>query len=125
MNYFLIKDSCRDGDHEYYDYVPVKTKMTNKDLSNNKNFWEENFLGWQFHNIEQDSNNDWWGGMRIVSIYDWKPLTKEQFEVLDNVMGAWSLDQIIEEGEENWCHHENNNEKYGLISCTEYYKENA
>ena len=24
MNYFLIKDSCRDGDHEYYDYVPVE-----------------------------------------------------------------------------------------------------
>mgnify|MGYP000341742660 CR=1 FL=1 len=72
MNYFLIKDMCRDGDHEYYDYVPVETTMTHEDLRNNKNFWEECFLAWQFHYIEQDSNNDWWGGMRIVSIYDWK-----------------------------------------------------
>lgn len=128
MNYFLIKDMCRDGDHEYYDYVPVETTMTHEDLRNNKNFWEENFLGWQFHYIEQDSNNDWWGGMRIVSIYDWKPLTEEQYEVLDDVIGAWSLDQIIEEGEENWLPHEDNYEHYGLddlIPCTEYNKEDA
>ena len=77
--------------------------------------------------IEQDSNNDWWGGMRIVSIYDWKPLTKEQYEVLDDVIGAWSLDQIIEEGEENWLPHKDNYEDYGLdlIPCTEYNKEDA
>jgi len=129
MNYFLIKDSCRDGDHEYYDCVPVETKMTHEDMRNNKNFWEESFLGWQWHYIEQDESNDWWGGMRIVSIYDWKPITKEQYEVLDDVIGAWSLDQIIEEGEENWLPHENNYEHYGLeldlIPCTEYNKENA
>lgn len=129
MNYFLIKDSCRDGEHEYYDCVPVATKMTHEDMRNNKNFWEENFLGWQWHYIEQDESNDWWGGMRIVSIYDWKPITKEQYEVLDDVIGAWSLDQIIEMGEENWLPHENNYEHYGLeedlIPCTEYNKENA
>tara|TARA_Y100000361_G_scaffold18483_1_gene14365 strand:- start:206 stop:595 length:390 start_codon:yes stop_codon:yes gene_type:complete len=126
LNYFLIKDSCRDGDHEYYDYVPVETTMTSEDLRNNKNFWEESFLGWQWHYIEQDESNDWWSGMRIVSIYDWKPITKEQYEVLDDVIGAWSLDQIIEQGEENWLPHEDNYEHYGLddlIPCTEYNKE--
>ena len=128
LNYFLIKDSCRDGDHEYYDYVPVETTMTSEDLRNNKNFWEESFLGWQWHYIEQDESNDWWAGLRIVSIYDWKPITKEQYEVLDDVIGAWSLDQIIEQGEENWLPHEDNYEHYGLddlIPCTEYNKENA
>jgi hypothetical protein len=77
MNYFLIKDSCRDGEHEYYDCVPVVTKMTH--------------------------------------------------EVLDDVIGGWSLDQIIEMGEENWLPHEDNYEHYGLdlIPCTEYNKENA
>ena len=126
LNYFLIKDSCRDGDHEYYDYVPVETTMTSEDLRNNKNFWEESFLGWQWHYIEQDESNDWWSGMRIVSIYDWKPITKEQYEVLDDVIGAWSLDKIIEQGEENWLPHEDNYEHYGLddlIPCTEYNKE--
>jgi len=32
MNYFLITDMCRDGDHEYYDYVAVETKMTRKQI---------------------------------------------------------------------------------------------
>ena len=77
MNYFLIKDSCRDGDHEYYDEVVVETKMTHKNLRENKNFWEECFLAWQFHHIEQDSNDDWWAGLRIVSIYDFKSITKK------------------------------------------------
>ena len=28
MNYFLIELHNRDGDKEYYDYVPVEAKMT-------------------------------------------------------------------------------------------------
>ena len=98
LNYFLIKDHCRDGEHEYYDEVVVETKMTHKDLRENKNFWEECFLAWQFHHIEQDSNDDWWAGLRIVSIYDFKSITKEQYEVFADVIGAWSLEHIIKEG---------------------------
>ena len=125
LNYFLIKDHCRDGENEYYDDVVVETKMTHKDLIENKNFWEECFLAWQFHHIEQDSNDDWWAGLRIVSIYDFKSITKEQYEVLDDVIGAWSLDQIIKDGNDSWCPHDNNNEQYGLIPCTEYNKKKA
>ena len=48
MNYFLITDNCRDGEHEYYDYIAVETKMTLEELEDNKDFWEESFLAWQF-----------------------------------------------------------------------------
>ena len=56
MNYFLIMDKNRDGEHEYYDHVPVKTEMTLEELDENKNFWEVCFLAWQFGWIEQDDD---------------------------------------------------------------------
>ena len=112
MNYFLIKDHCRDGEHEYYDDIAVETKMTYEELEDNKDFWEECFLAWQFHHIEQDNNDEWWGGLRIVSIYDFKSITKKQYEVLDNVIGSWSLENIIEQGKWNYSPSDENFKDY-------------
>ena len=114
MNYFLITDMCRDGDHEYYDYVAVETKMTHKELDDNKNFWEECFLAWQFGWIEQEYDDDWWADNRIVRIYGIQTITKEQFEVLDDVTGGWSLEKIIEQGEGDWTPSDENLKHYGL-----------
>ena len=114
LNYFLITDMCRDGDHEYYDYVAVETKMTRKQIDDNKNFWEECFLAWQFGWIEQQFDDDWWADNRIVRIYGIQTITKEQFEVLDDVTGGWSLEKIIEQGEGDWTPSDENLEHYGL-----------
>jgi len=98
MNYFLITDMCRDGDHEYYDYVAVETKMTSEEVKDNKDFWEECFLAWQFGWVELDSNDDWWVDNRIVRIEDVREITKEQFKVLNDLTGGWSLEDIRERG---------------------------
>jgi len=98
MNYFLITDMCRDGDHEYYDYVAVETKMTSEEVKNNKDFWEVCFLSWQFGHIELDSNDDWWADNRIVRIEDVKEITKKQFKVLADLTGGWSLENIMYRG---------------------------
>ncbi len=114
LNYFLITDMCRDGDHEYYDYVAVETKMTRKQIDDNKNFWEECFLAWQFGWIQQEYDDDWWADNRIVRIDGIRTITKEQFEVLDDVTGGWSLEKIIEQGEGDWTPSDENLEHYGL-----------
>jgi len=119
MNYFLITDMCRDGDHEYYDYVAVETKMTRKQIDDNKNFWEESFLAWQFGWIQQEYDDDWWADNRIVRIYGIQTLTKEQFEVLDDVTGGWSLENIIEQGEGDWTPSDENLKHYGLDELDE------
>jgi|TARA_R110002126_G_C10304193_1_gene487348 hypothetical protein len=113
MNYFLITDNCRDGEHEYYDYIAVETKMTYEELEDNKDFWEECFLAWQFGYTEQ-VGDDWWSDNRIVSIYTQVPLTKNQYDVLSDVTGAWTLEQIIKNGEGNWTPSDENSKHYEL-----------
>ena len=114
MNYFLITDMCRDGDHEYYDYVAVETKMTSEEVKDNKSFWEECFLAWQFGWIEQEFDDDWWADNRIVRIESIKKLTKEQFKVLNDLTGGWSLEDIMERGGADWTPLSENEAHYGL-----------
>ncbi len=114
LNYFLITDICRDGEHEYYDYVPIETEMTFQELRKNKDFWKESFLAWQFGWIEQEFDDDWWADNRIVRIYGIQKLTKEQFEVFDELTGGWSLKKIIKYGENDWMPSSQNLEHYGL-----------
>lgn len=113
MNYFLITDNCRDGEHEYYDYIAVETKMTLEELEDNKDFWEESFLAWQFGYTEQ-VGGDWWSDNRIVSIYTKQPITKTKYVVLSELIGAWSLEQIIKNGEGDWTPSDENLKHYGL-----------
>ena len=114
LNYFLITDICRDGDHEYYDYVPVETEMNFQELKENKDFWEESFLAWQFGWTEQDDFDEWWADLRVVSVYGIQKITKQQYKMFDKLIGAWSLAHIIEEGENDWMPSSKNLEHYGL-----------
>tara|TARA_B100000029_G_scaffold217346_1_gene215131 strand:+ start:661 stop:1041 length:381 start_codon:yes stop_codon:yes gene_type:complete len=114
MNYFLITDMCHDGDYEYYDYVAVETKMTSKEVYDNKGFWEECFLAWQFGWVEQVVDNDWWTNGRIVTIEDVTEITKEQFKVLNDLIGGWSLEDIMEWGGTDWTPLSENEAHYGL-----------
>ena len=114
LNYFLITDICRDGEHEYYDYVPVETEMTYQELKGNKDFWEESFLAWQFGWIEQDDFDDWWADLRVVSVYGIQKITKQQYKMFDKLIGAWSLENIIISGENDWMPSSKNLERYGL-----------
>ena len=113
MNYFLITNNCRDGEHEYYDYIAVETKMTLEELEDNKDFWEESFLAWQFGYTVQ-VGDDWWADNRIVSIYTHKTLTKNQYDVLSDVTSGWSLESIIKQGDSYWTPSDQNLKHYGL-----------
>jgi len=112
MNYFLITDMCRDGDHEYYDYVAVETKMTSKEVYDNKGFWEECFLAWQFGWIEQDDDGWWWSDCRIVTICNIQQLTKKEYDVISKYLGGFHLEQIIDDGGGDFQPNEKNMEKY-------------
>jgi hypothetical protein len=96
-NHFLIIDHNRDGEHEYYDSVLVSTSMSEAEMDDNQNSWEESFLYWQFGGIqeEEDENGDIWSDHRIVSIYEFKPVPEENVPVLDQYFGTFDLDEII------------------------------
>jgi hypothetical protein len=103
MNYFLITDHNKDGEHEYYDQVLVKTTRTAAQLNADHKDWQQNFLAWQFGYVFLDDLIDaWWSDNRIVSIYDWKQVPKKDFDVLDKHIGSFSLEQIIKDGEETF-----------------------
>lgn len=106
MNYFLITDHNRDGEHEYYDEVLVKTTMTAAQLNADHKDWQQNFLAWQFGYVVLDivlnKNPTWWSDNRIVSIYHWEQVPKKDFDVLDKYKGSFSLEQIIKDGEETF-----------------------
>jgi hypothetical protein len=112
MNYFLIMDKNRDGEHEYYDHVPVETEMTFEELDENKNFWEVCFLAWQFGWIEQDDDGWWWSDCRIVTIWNIQQLTKKEYDVISKYLGGFHLEQIIDDGGGDFQPNEKNMEKY-------------
>ena len=112
MNYFLIRDMCRDGDHEYYDHIPVKTKMSEQDMIDNEHFWQERLLAWQFGWIEQDDFDDWWADLRIVRIDRWRSISVEDYEVLEDHIGGWRLEEIILDTEGDIKPNDKNESKY-------------
>ncbi len=112
MNYFLIRDMCRDGDHEYYDHIPVKTKMSEQDMIDNEHFWQERLLAWQFGWIEQDDFDDWWADLRIVRIDSWRSISVEDYEVLEDHIGGWRLEEIILDTEGDIKPNDKNESKY-------------
>jgi hypothetical protein len=116
MNYFLIELHNRDGDKEYYDYVPVESKMTDKDLRADKNFWVECILAWNFHWIEQDDFDDWWADLRIVSLNGWSEVSKKEYEVLEKYLGGWKLENIIADAQGNYEPNEKNADKYKEVA---------
>ena len=116
MNYFLITDMCRDGDHEYYDHIPVKTKMSEQDMIDNEHFWQERLLAWQFGWIEQDDFDDWWADMRNVRLDGWSEVSKKEYEVLEKYLGGWKLENIIADAQGNFTPNEKNADKYKEVA---------
>lgn len=105
MNYYLITEKCRDGEHEYYTDVPVQSLKLKADWERD---WETLFLHWQYC-IDWIDENELWSDNRIVSVYFIKDLTKEEFECMGKLMsGTFQMEDIIEEGKANVKERENN-----------------
>tara|TARA_R100001377_G_C3183391_1_gene107562 strand:- start:891 stop:1244 length:354 start_codon:yes stop_codon:yes gene_type:complete len=104
--YFLITDHNRDGEHEYYDKVLVNTKMTDEQLDADYKDWQQNFLAWQFGYVYLEGDS-WWSDCRIVSIYDWQEVSKDEAKVLKEYLGNWDLQQIIADGIESFEEEDN------------------
>tara|TARA_R110002020_G_scaffold66187_1_gene174162 strand:- start:653 stop:967 length:315 start_codon:yes stop_codon:yes gene_type:complete len=99
MRYYLITDHNRDGEHEYFDKVLVKTEMSIEEIDGLE--WEKYFLAWQFGYIYLD-DDDWWSNCRIVRIDSCNEVSKEDAIVLDKHLGSNSLEQIILDGKETF-----------------------
>ena len=99
MRYYLITDHNRDGEHEYFDKVLVKTEMPVDEIDGRD--WEKYFLAWQFGYINLQ-DDDWWSDCRIVSIYDWEEVSRDDARVLAEHLGDWDLQQIIADGLETF-----------------------
>ena len=99
MRYYLITDHNRDGEHEYFDKVLVKTEMPTEEIDSLE--WEKYFLAWQFGYIYLD-DDDWWSNCRIVRIDSCNEVSKEDAIVLDKYLGSNFLEQIILDGKETF-----------------------
>ena len=98
MNHFLITDQNRHSEYEYYDLVLVSTVMSEQEMDNDHNDWQEHFLGWQFGNAHEDEDGDYLSDNRIVSVYSIGIVPKKDVPVLDRYLGTSDLDQIINRG---------------------------
>lgn len=104
MNYYLITDHVRDGDYEYYDRVPVKSSKPKDQWHEN---WENLYLCWQYGGGWIDEKTgEFWSDDRIVSVYQVKEITEEEYNVFTKITGAvigFDFDEdIMQEGKEKW-----------------------
>jgi len=102
--YYLITEKCRDGDQEYYSYIPVSTTTPRDKWDAN---WENLILCWQYSCEDIDSDG-LWSDMRIVSIFEVKEINFDEHNTIGNLItDHFKLDEILEEGREHWV-------EYGL-----------
>jgi hypothetical protein len=100
MNYYLITDFNRDGEHEYYDRVPIKSSKPKEQWHEN---WENLYLCWQYGaGWIDEKNGDFWSDDRIVSVYEVRDMTEEEYNVFTKFTSEFDIDEIITEGKENW-----------------------
>lgn len=99
MNYYIITEKCRDGDHEYYTDLIVKSDKTQAEWDDN---WQDLFLCWQY-TIDWKDADGLWSDNRIVSIQSIREITEQEAEVTAKITsGLFTLEEIFEEGKENW-----------------------
>jgi hypothetical protein len=99
MNYYIITEKCRDGDHEYYTDLIVKSDKTQAEWDDN---WQDLFLCWQY-TIDLKDADGLWSDNRIVSIQSIREITEQEAEVTAKITsGLFTLEEIFEEGKENW-----------------------
>ena len=104
MKHYLITDHNRDGDHEYYDHVPVKSSQPQDKWHEN---WQNFYLCWQYGTGWIDpTTGDFWSDDRIVSVHHVKEITEEEYNVFikitDAVIGFDFDEDIMQEGKEKW-----------------------
>lgn len=102
--YYLITEKCQDGDHEYYDYIPVSTTTPRDKWDDN---WHNLFLCWQYSCTSIDSDG-LWSDTRIVSIFEVQEISFDEYGTLGRLTrsGTYLLDDILEEGRETWVENE-------------------
>ena len=101
--YYLITEKCRDGDYEYYSYIPVSTTTPQHKWDNN---WQNLFLCWQYncHTIDEYGL---WSDTRIVSISEVKEITFDEYNTLGKLTtNHFKLNEILEEGRETWVEYQ-------------------
>lgn len=100
MKYYLITEKCRDGDHEYYDSIPVSTATPRDKWEAN---WENLFLCGQYSCDALDSYG-LWSDNRIVSIYEVREITLDEYDTMGRMTygGSHTLEDFLESGRESW-----------------------
>ena len=99
MNYYIITEKCRDGDHEYYTDLIVKSDKTQAEWDDN---WQDLFLCGQYI-IDCKDTDGLWSDNRIVSIQSIREITKQEAEVMGKLTSSlFTIKEILEEGKENW-----------------------
>ena len=93
-HYYLIKDTVRDGDHEYHDTVLVEAETLYDSWGDD---WDLNYCHWNFC-INEIDKDEWWSGMRIVSVEEPHKVSNEDAEVFKKHMYTHSFEDIMEEG---------------------------
>ena len=96
--YYLITDLTREGDHEYTDYIPVRSK---KPVSEWDDSWCTLFLFWQYC-INWIDGDDLWSDNRIVRVDAIKEITKDEYETIGRLTDCCTVwEQIAGDGAEN------------------------
>jgi len=99
MKYYIITEKCRDGDHEYYTDLIVKSDEPQAEWDDN---WQDLFMCWQY-TIDCKDADGLWSDNRIVSIQSIREITKHEAEVMGKLTsGLFTIKEILEEGKENW-----------------------
>ena len=96
LNYYLVKDLCRDGNYEHRDHSVLATYMEEADvLKTNEGgeeyVWEKAYLNWQFTvggKVSEDDYEGYWSDCRNVSIESVTKIpetdAKELFRILNH-----------------------------------------
>ena len=100
--YYLITEKCKDGEFEYYSHIPVST-ITPRDKWDAN--WENLFLCWQY-SCEYIDSDGLWSGDRLVSVFEVKEISFDEYGKFGGLIGTFQLDDILEEGRETWAENE-------------------
>ena len=115
LSYYLVKDFCREGNHEYRDHTVLATFMKEAEVLKTKDsgeyVWEKAFLDWQFSIdgivSDDDHYEGYWSDYRHVRIDDVSRIAEQDakalFKILHDSRQMYyheELETIIENAEE-------------------------
>ena len=94
LSYYLVKDFCREGNHEYRDHTVLATFMKEAEVLKTKDsgeyVWEKAFLDWQFSIEGIVSDNEYyegyWSDYRHVRIEDVSRIAEQDAKTLFKIL---------------------------------------